>query len=287
MKSRMHAARAGASVVLMLSTMIACSGASPDPADADVPSTGTERVGSVYADLQVEYLAAGERVYRSMYDEVGRACRELGIGTQLPDEYVEKLGTSRLQVWSTHDRVAVRNEVYTYVAGPVEEGRHCDFEPATRGMHLYRDANETATWDLATGVESKAPPRPEYEWKRTAVATAPAATNPGTHERSASGGPVHRIRTVGGRRRAVLHLVGRRRLWLRHAGQRGEQRDGQRSQHARRTGHRPEPDRQRKWPARDAVGLGAGRRRAVRDDAPPCTDAGHACRRASSMKRRH
>lgn len=194
----MHAARAGASVVLMLSTMIACSGASPDPADADVPSTGTERVGSVYADLQVEYLAAGERVYRSMYDEVGRACRELGIGTQLPDEYVEKLGTSRLQVWSTHDRVAVRNEVYTYVAGPVEEGRHCDFEPATRGMHLYRDANETATWDLATGVESKAPPRPEYEWKRTAVATAPAATNPGTHERSASGVPCIEYGTSAG-----------------------------------------------------------------------------------------
>ena len=188
MKSRMHTARASAGVVLMLSTTIACSGASRDAADPDVPSSGTEPVGSVYADLQVEYLAGGERTYRSMYDEVGRACRELGMGTQLPDEYVEKLGTSRLQVWSAHDRVAIRNEIYTYIAGPVEEGRHCDFEPATKGMHLYRDAEETVTWDLATGVESKAPPRPEYEWKRTAVSALPA-TNPSARERSVNGVP--------------------------------------------------------------------------------------------------
>lgn len=175
------------SIVMALAVTSACSPASPDrPAEADRPEAAA--VGSVYADLQVEYLADGQRLYRSMYDEVGAACRELGIGTQLPEDYVTRLGTSRLQVWTADDRVAIRNEVHAYTyAGGADGGSYCDFQPATLGLHLYMDATETVSVDLATGVESRAPPQPEYLWKREVSVAGPV--EPAIAERSVNGIP--------------------------------------------------------------------------------------------------
>lgn len=165
-------------IAVMVVALPACApSASSGPGD-DGDADRATSAGSVYADLEVEYLAAGQRLYRSLYDEVGAACRELGMGTQLPDDYVEKLGTSRLQVWSGVDRVAVRHEVYTYTSGNVEDARHCNFEPATLGLHVYMDSDETVSIDLATGIESRAEARPEYEWKRESVAALDDADAP-------------------------------------------------------------------------------------------------------------
>lgn len=182
-----------AGVVLTACAMVACSDTPPGVAvedagaDVEARSAGTDAAGSVYADLQVEYLVGGKRVYRSMYDEIAPACRELGIGTPLPDDYVEKLGTSRLQVWTTAHGVAVRNEVYVY-ASNADAGSHCDFAPATMGLHLYMDGTETVSVDLATGVESRAPPRPDHEWKRETSAVGPASRE-AAPERSVAGFP--------------------------------------------------------------------------------------------------
>lgn len=172
-------------IVVVLAATSACSHETPDlPADADA-SKGATAAGSVYADLQVEYFVKGQRLYRSLYDELGAACRELGIGTQLPEDHVAKLGTSRLQVWTADDRVATRNEVYAYTYA--DGGSYCDFQPVTLGLHLYMDATETVSVDLTTGVESRAPPQPEYRWKREASVSRPI--EPAIAERSVNGIP--------------------------------------------------------------------------------------------------
>lgn len=187
---RVRTLRTSACAALVVSALSACAQTAPGDVTDGMDAGAADAGGSVYADLRVEYLAGGERVYRSLYDEVGAACRELGLGTPLPADYVEKLGTSRLQVWTAPDRVAVRNEIYGYTyASDTDAAIPCDFQPATSGLHVYMDGNETVSVDLSTGIESRAPPRPEYEWTREIGVAGPGGRQGALRERNVAGVP--------------------------------------------------------------------------------------------------
>lgn len=158
--------------------MLGCGGA-PANRDADQAKaaigtdTGTDitpAVGAVQADLHLEYLQAGDNAAKASYLHRIDLCEQMGLGgARLDAAEVDRLGTARVQLWTTPERSAARLERYQWVNGPIESRRHCEFSARVDGVHYYVDRDTLTTIDLRTGNVTSEPTPYAHLWQRGAV----------------------------------------------------------------------------------------------------------------------
>lgn len=158
--------------------LLGCGGA---PANRDADQTkaaiGTETgtditpaVGAVQADLHLEYLQAGDNAAKASYLHRIDLCEQMGLGgARLDAAEVDRLGTARVQLWTTPERSAARLERYQWVNGPIESRRHCEFSARVDGVHYYVDRDTLTTIDLRTGNVTSEPTPYAHLWQRGAV----------------------------------------------------------------------------------------------------------------------
>jgi hypothetical protein len=149
---------------LLLVALAGC-GVQPEQAASGGSARANEpEFPSLYIDRKVEVLNNNRNMLRDGYLERVEICRGIDAPLQeIPAHEVELIGTERWQLWRDRDRVADRVEHWTYDQGDGEVSRDtmCRFRLSYGGSHVYADAGQVISLDLATGERSVDDGRPE------------------------------------------------------------------------------------------------------------------------------
>lgn len=104
----------------------------------------------IYVDQTSETLMNGENTIRKQYREAVEICRSLDKKVrELPEEEVEKLGTSRYQLVITSEKIASRKESWGFsMKGHYHNPGECRFSLVYSGDLTVKTPGKTIIYDL-------------------------------------------------------------------------------------------------------------------------------------------